>query len=312
MSPALHPVGDSFGEYYNLKLEHQGGQARIYSGTRNGKRFALKFSIRSGPISSAERLTWEGKLGTLLRHPNLPRADRIGVYEGILFVAFDWIDGASLQELMDNGRSAGDVLRWEELAYLLSEILAALQHVHGALVAHLDVSPDNIVVTLDGKPTLVDFGISTVTDGTPLETCAGKPPYMAPELLQGNASPLSDQHGLGVVACELAGGDVETTPIEVPTTLPESLRQLLGRMLQEDPAARFASCDEAREQLHAQISWMARWRGRRALRARVRRRAPPAARARALADAVARARRNATRVMVVVLIVAAVVLLATL
>lgn len=312
MSPALHPIGDSFGEYGNLKLEHQGGQGRIYSGTRDGKRFALKFSIRCGAISSADRLMWEGKLGTLLHHPNLPRADRVGVQDGILYVAFEWIDGASLHELMENGRIAGDVLSREEIAYLLSEILAALHHVHSALVAHLDVSPDNIVISLDGSPKLVDFGISTVADGSPLDTCVGKPPYMAPELLQGGASPRSDQYGLGVVAAELAGGDVEVVPIGVPATLPAGLRSLIGRMLAADPAGRFASCEEARAQLHAHVGWIARWRGHRALRARVRRHAPPAARARALAAAVTRARRNAVRVMVVMLIAAAVTLLATL
>jgi serine/threonine-protein kinase len=211
---------------------------------------------------------------------------------------------------MENGRATGDVLSAEEIAYLLSEMLAALHHVHCALVAHLDVSLDNIVISLDGSPKLVDFGISTVTDGAPLETCAGKPPYMAPEVLQGHASPLSDQVGLGVAVSELAGGDVEAVPIEVPPALPAPLRRLVERLIRDDPAQRFASCDEAREQLHAGVGWAARWRGRRALRARVLRFAPPGARARALAAAVARARRNALRTIVVVLIVAAAILIA--
>lgn len=312
MSPRVFPVGRSFGDYHNIQLEHEGGQARLYSGDRDGRRFALKFAIRSGPISAAERLLWEGKLGALLRHRNLPRTDRIARHDGLSYVAFQWIDGASLFELLEHARATGAPLCWEELAYVLSEILAALDHVHTALIAHLDVSPDNIVVALGGTPTLVDFGISELIDGTPLSGLAGKAPYMAPEVRGGSAGPASDQYGLGVVMCELAGGDVEVSPIRAPTHLPSPLREIADRLLHAEPGERFPTCGEARVQLHAQVGWRARRRGRRALRQRVLRGAAPATRIRARAAAMTRARHNAAIAAIVFLIAAAVLLIATL
>jgi serine/threonine-protein kinase len=168
---------------------------------------------RAEDRQSRELFVREARIAGRLQHPNL-----VGILDHKLeadrpYVVFAFVDGVDLRVLREAGRLAPEQILW-----IGNRVAAALEYAHsfsdGEIrgVVHRDVTPGNILVSVEGVVKLADFGLARVrTHGTASLTVEsevkGTLPYLAPELIVGGrASERSDLYGLGAVLYELAAG----------------------------------------------------------------------------------------------------------
>jgi len=173
------------------------------------------------------------------------------------YVAYEWIEGPSLQAML-----ARRPLEADEFAPLAGELLLQLRSAHQRNIFHRDIKSANIVVSLEGRARLVDFGLALCEGDTRFTMngySMGTPAYMAPEvLLKGISDARSDQYSLGIVFFEMLSGwppfqsecAMELGIMHVRKPLP-SLRAMrpeipmdwisaIERMLSKEPLDRFS------------------------------------------------------------------------
>jgi WD40 repeat protein len=195
------------------------------------------------------------KLGK--QHPQIPELFA-HVELGIgLFLVQEFIDGQDLlQELKQEGAFDEAKIR-----HLLNDLLPVLRFIHSQQVIHRDIKPENIIRRQsDGKPVLVDFGVSKFATETALErtgTVIGSPGYAAPEQSEGKAYFSSDLFGLGATCFHLL---TNTHPSKVfsqycdwekylrinlnKSGIGDTLRRVLTKLLQPDISQRYQSTEE--------------------------------------------------------------------
>ena len=192
-----------------------------------------------------------------LDHPNVARAFSVGEAGGQPFIIMELIDGKRLDQLFTVERPLGEY-RALEIGIGVAEALRAAS---GRGLIHSDVKPANILLTTDGVPKLVDFGIARFGGGQLARTDAiGTPYYLAPEQVARESIDLrTDIYGLGATLFHAMAGVPPFPGTEVKAVMaarlshpaPDlwSLRQdihtetaaVIARMLQRDPAQRYAT-----------------------------------------------------------------------
>ncbi|MBS2040727.1 serine/threonine protein kinase, partial [bacterium] len=181
------------------------------------------------------------------------------------------LQGESLASLLRRQQPI-EPLQFVDLFY---SIALAVQCMHDQGLVHRDLKPDNIFLRQDGRPTLMDFGIAfseELTRATKTGLAMGTPAYMAPEQIQGQAVPASDQYSLGVLAflcltgqrpfqaeepMALAMQHLHTPPplpSSVRTSLPVPFNHVILRMLAKKPGERFASVMDAANALRGALN----------------------------------------------------------
>jgi eukaryotic-like serine/threonine-protein kinase len=163
----------------------------------------------------------EARVAANLSHPNIAQTYEIGETEGVPYIAMEYVHGPTLAQLFKAERKAGrrDL---GVVAKILAGVCAGLHSAHNALdgkgnplnIIHRDVTPHNILVSLDGIPKLVDFGVAKARGNlavTQADGLKGKLWYMAPEQFHGPAAMLDqrvDVFGVGVCLYQAATGRV--------------------------------------------------------------------------------------------------------
>lgn len=200
------------------------------------RRVAIKLVKLGGSSPQAarelvHRFLQEARAAAAIAHAGVPIIYRVGVEEGWPFIVMEWIDGATLEGMLEQGRRFSA----EEAARLGIEALAALEAAHAAGIVHRDIKPGNLMVTRDGHVKVTDFGIARVMGERALaQTDAGAiigtPLYAAPEQLMGRAvDRRADLYGVGCVLYEAVTG--------VPPHRAGSLFDLVREISEEDPPA---------------------------------------------------------------------------
>ncbi|HUQ07470.1 MAG TPA: protein kinase [Kofleriaceae bacterium] len=205
------------------------------------------------------RLLREAQAMARLSHANLAVVHDVGTDGDEVFIAMELVDGGTLKRWLGTPRP------WRAR---LDAVIAAgrgLAAAHAAGVVHRDFKPDNVLVTSDGVPKVVDFGLARgVGEEVPVPdrndvlhspmtvtgTVMGTPAYMAPEQWAGEpADARADQFSFAVTAYEALWGkrplEPGTTELRdpPPSDVPDGVWPVLRRALAADPAARHASID---------------------------------------------------------------------
>lgn len=211
------------------------------------------------------RFRREARLIAFLAHPNVIRVVDFVDDRGTSWVVLEHVPGRSLQEVI----ATSGPLSLDEVANILDQAASALSHLHGRGLVHLDVKPQNLMLSANGNLKLIDFGLAQPAGG-PQATISGRTfgtvGYLAPEQLRGETVAASaDVYALGSVAYELltgvppypppASGEVTNSMIrarlsQMPTppslvnpavSLPTWVDDVVLWALAHDPGARYGS-----------------------------------------------------------------------
>ena len=195
---------DRVGPWRIVRLLGQGGMGSVYLGERADGQFeqraAVKLIQRAAP-GILRRFLEERRILALLEHPGIARLLEGGVTpDGMPYFAMELIDGVPLTRYCDEHNLS--VARRLEL---VAQVCDAVSYAHQHLVIHRDLKPSNILVTADGRPKLLDFGIAKLLTGggaerTDTQLPAMTPEFAAPEQVRGEAvSTATDVYALGVL-----------------------------------------------------------------------------------------------------------------
>ncbi len=250
-----------------------GGMATVFRATEIALEREVAIKVMSTAMSTTpgafERFRREARVAAALSHPHIVPIYAIGEDPALAWFAMKFIEGRGLDSILKK-EGAQSI---ETVTHTIAVVGRALHHAHEKGVVHRDVKPANIMVGSDGWTYVTDFGIAKRDDVeglTQAGTVIGTPAYMSPEQFNGAAiTGAADQYSLGVVAFEMLAGrapfnapsigeimrghllepppPLRTLRIDVPVAVAECV----NRMLEKDPAKRFATLSEAASALEA-------------------------------------------------------------
>jgi len=207
-------TGQQIGSYKIIRELGRGGMGAVYLAARADESFdkqvALKL-IKRGMDSDAiiKRFVMERQILANLDHPNIARLIDGGTTEdGLPYFVLEYVEGTTITRYCDQHK-----LNTSERLKLFREVCAAVQFAHQNLIVHRDLKPSNIIVTEDGSPKLLDFGIAKLLSEAPSGEATATigrvltPEYASPEELRGlSVTTSGDVYSLGVVLYELLSG----------------------------------------------------------------------------------------------------------
>jgi formylglycine-generating enzyme required for sulfatase activity/tRNA A-37 threonylcarbamoyl transferase component Bud32 len=244
--------------------------------TRLDKTCALKVLppelARQDP-SLLERFIREARSSAAVEHPNVLPVYFIGRVEENCFIEMQYVDGGTLQDLMDQrGR-----LHVRSAALIIREVAKALQAAHEKGIIHRDIKPSNVMLSKKGQVFVADFGLAKIgkarTKLTQDGYVLGTPLYMSPEQALGQAvDHRSDIYSLGVMFYEMLVGSPpytadsplvvlrmhESAPIPDVTKLaphtPPQIAALIRKMMAKQAEDRYQNCAEIAKQLKTYLA----------------------------------------------------------
>jgi serine/threonine-protein kinase len=263
-------AGRLIGRYRLVRELGRGGMGAVYLAARADDEFqqqvAIKLIKRGMDTDAVLRhFRAERQIMAALEHPNIGRLlDGGTTADGLPYFVMEYVDGSRIDQYCDDRHLGVD----GRLA-LFDQVCAAVSYAHQRLIIHRDIKPSNILVTRDGVPKLLDFGIAKFIDAAAsADSCATAlalrpmtPQYASPEQIQGlRVDALSDVYSLGVLLCELLTGQLPSaTDPPMPSggadrlrarRLPGDLNTIVGTALSRDRARRYQSVDQLSEDLH--------------------------------------------------------------
>jgi eukaryotic-like serine/threonine-protein kinase len=275
----LNP-GDTFAHFEILEKIGAGGMGEVYRArdTRLNRDVAVKILPAKMAENEERRARFKREASTIaaLKHPNVVTIYSVEESGGTHFITMELIEGQTLAEVIP---ATG--LTLEKFLEISIPLADALTSAHGQGVIHRDLKPANIMFDSDGRVKILDFGLAKLTeevsdDGATVtsdgQTMAGQMigtlAYMSPEQAEGtNVDHRSDIFSLGIVLYQMATG---TQPFQGPTfvstlsailkdtpppivdrnqELPGALGEIIERCLAKDPAKRFQSAGDLRDEL---------------------------------------------------------------
>jgi predicted Ser/Thr protein kinase len=247
--------GASFGPYRVEEHLSSGGMGHVYRATRSAagteRRVALKV-LRSRLDLDAllARFQRERQVLAALEHEHVVAfLDAGALPDGRPFLVMEYVDGVPITEWARAKRAS----RRERIELFL-QVAAAVQYAHRMLVVHRDLKPSNVLVTGEGVPKLLDFGVASVVEGEP--EAQGRAPltpsYAAPEELAGSPpTTAGDVYSLGVLLHELLTGELPRDGR--PPGLGRDLDAIVAKALEADPARRYLSADRLADDLRRHL-----------------------------------------------------------
>ncbi len=232
-------AGRRIGPYLLAERIGHGGMGDVFAASRADgqyeKRVALKL-VRSGYDTSfiLERFRNERQILANLDHSNIAKLLDGGTTEDTIpYLVMELVEGVPIDAYCD-----GHKLSVTERLLLFRQVCAAVQYAHQRLVIHRDIKPSNILVTKEGVPKLLDFGIAKIldtsgsTEATMLRPMT--PAYASPEQLRGDPiSTSTDVYSLGVVLYQLLTG---RSPYRVDICTPARLAEAITNDEPERPS----------------------------------------------------------------------------
>lgn len=264
MSDAL--IGKKLGDYMIQDILGRGGMAHVYRGyDPNLQRFAAVKVIDSRLLSKGheeeyrQRFRREARSIARLTHPNIVGVYQFGEFGPLYYMAMEFISGRDLSVIMKSMQPTGERFTPRQIVRIIHDIAGALDYAHAGNVIHRDVKPGNIMVTLDERAVLTDFGLALdVPEGTGGNTF-GSAHYIAPEqaISSRNAVPQSDLYSLGIVLYQMVVGkvpfddtsamsvalkhlsDPPPPPRQIDPSISVELEKVILKALEKEPSKRY-------------------------------------------------------------------------
>jgi serine/threonine protein kinase len=276
-----------FGKYLLLRQIAIGGMAEVYLARQSGPAGFEKECVikRILPSLAADQhfvqmFLDEARIAARLSHPNIVQIFDLGTLsEKDYYLAMEHVPGVDLQQVSDAEEERGGRLPLAVALRIISNVAEGLDHAHRATdsrgellgLVHRDITPSNIIVSVDGAAKILDFGIAKAVarqERTEVGVIKGKIPYMSPEQVQGEAlDHRSDLFSLGTMLYQLTTGrrpfdgqnaaelslkilyEQPPAPEDLVQNYPPQLGEIVRRALNKRKAERFGSARELQEAL---------------------------------------------------------------
>ena len=274
-------IGQTISHYKITSKLGEGGMGEVYlaQDTTLPRKVAIKVlpEERQQDRSSRTRLLREAEAAAAINHPFICSILEIGEFEGTDFIAMEYVEGQVLKDRLEEGS-----IPVPKALLIASEIAEALEKAQARGIVHRDLKPSNIMITAEGHPKILDFGLAkrlaplegvesedqTITNLTREGSTVGTPAYMSPEQVRGQpADARSDIFSFGIVLYEMITG---VNPFQRPHAMEtasailrdepaplarhvkeasELLEHVVGKTLAKDPEDRYQSARELRTDL---------------------------------------------------------------
>ncbi len=254
-------VGQRLGNYRLVRKIGQGGFAEVYLGQHIYLDTFAAIKVLHARLESddVEYFLTEARTVARLLHPNIVRVLEFNVEDTTPFLVVDYAPNGTLRKR----HARGIPLPPTTIVSYTRQVASALEYAHEQKVIHRDVKPENMLVGRRNEILLSDFGIAVVSHSSRyssgaqgIQDMAGTVAYMAPEQIQSQACPNSDQYSLGVVVyewlcgtrpfqgsfAEIAVKHTLTPPpslLERVPELPPAVEEVVLKALAKDPQQRF-------------------------------------------------------------------------
>lgn len=273
-------LGSRIGQYKILEQIGHGGMGAVYRAVRDDDEFEQEVAIKVAKAGLdaglfRTRFLYERQIHAFLNHPNIARLLDGGTTEdGRPYFVMELIDGESIVK-----HCLAHSLSLTDRVALFRQVCAAVEYAHRHLVVHRDLKPSNVLITPEGQPKLLDFGIAKLLlpdhpSLQPTQTAEMArvltPDYASPEQVRGGALNTStDVYSLGLVLYELLTGKKgqeigPMSPVEleraicereparpgkVNPEIPGDLENIVLKAIEKDPARRYLSVEQLSEDL---------------------------------------------------------------
>jgi serine/threonine protein kinase len=264
-------IGQSLSDRYQIEsLLGQGGMSAVYKGTDPNLRRTVAIKLIHSHLSEdpqfVSRFEEEAAAVAQLKHPNIIQVYDFANDEDTYYMVLEFVPGETLQARLRKLNQAEQHMPPEDVRNLVAGICDALDYAHRRGMIHRDVKPANVMITPEGQPILMDFGIAKIVGGkqhTATGNVVGTASYISPEQVRGEAlDSRVDIYALGVTLFEMLSGrppfegDSAMTvmlkhvnePVPDLTRLnpdvPPELASVTMRALEKDRSRRYGSAGE--------------------------------------------------------------------
>lgn len=292
---------DRLGDYRLRKRLAVGGMGEVYLGEKVGPEGFVKPVVLKCVLPQLAKdrafvqlFLDEARLAALLNHPHIAQIYDFGHVDNIYYMAMEYVPGYTVDDLRRKHTAIDKSMPIEHLAAIASQVCQGLHYAHTLADArgvslglvHRDVSPHNIIVSVDGAAKIVDFGIAKARAGltrVQAKGAVGKFGYMSPEQSRGEpVDARTDVFSLGVCLWELVtnrrlhDAKIDRAPAYDPKRpippvtayrrdVPRQFERILETAVAIDENERYATCQEMHLDIERFLAAMTHYAGQAAL-----------------------------------------------